>query len=112
MTDRWDGPDGQWATFRTSYSWGQSRRITSAILTDDVVAFMLALAQETVTSLHVKADGGGWIDQPGDDAWERMDGQAGDAIASACKDVWTAWRDARDPKGTTGTPTDSPPSEA
>ncbi len=106
--ERWDGPDGQWATFRTSYSWGASNRLNEALLGDSTKAAMEALADETVIALHVKDMNGGWCDQPGADTWERMDGHAGDAIARRCQDIWIEWRNARDPKGMPATPSASP----
>ncbi len=112
MSERWDGPDGQWATFRTSYSWGASRRINKALLSDDVSEMMLVLAQATVTALRAKDDKGGWVEAPGPEAWETIDAKAGEAVAGKCMDIWTAWRTAQDPKGLTETPTALPSPEA
>lgn len=109
---RWEGPDGQWATFREAYSWGQSNRINEGFEGESTKAAMEILATETVTGLHVKDMTGGWCDEPGADTWERMDGKAGEAISVRCLEIWTAWRTARDPKDTTLPSTDSPPRAA
>lgn len=109
MKGRLDLPDGQWATFRTSYSWGQSNRINEGWMGDSAKVAMETLATETVTGLHVKDTNGGWCDEPGPDAWERMDGHAGDAIVDRCNEIWVEWRNARDPKGTRARRSTSPP---
>jgi hypothetical protein len=35
---------------------------------------------------------GGWLDQTGADAWERLDGHTGDELAERCRDIWVAWK--------------------
>lgn len=108
---RWDGPDGQWVTFRQRVTWGPSRRIQDAYLEGDIGAYVVVLATEYVSGLHVKDGGDGWIDAPGDDAWERMDDATGEAITLRCLELWEGQRKARNPKGSTPTPPSSPQSE-
>lgn len=107
MSERWDGPDGQWAEFHKTVTWGPSRRIQEAWIAGDTEKYIVALATEFVTGLHVKDGDGGWIDTPGPDAWERMTDLAGEGISLRCLELWEAQSDARNPKGSPETPSAS-----
>lgn len=109
--NRWDGPDGQWAAFRERVTWGPSRRIQEAWIQGNTERYIVVLATEFVTGLHVMDGDGGWIDAPGEDAWERMNDAAGEAISLKCLELWEAQSEARNPKGLTPTPPSSPQSE-